>query len=62
LRGDYFSYMQEHDPFNYFDPIRLNAARCESSIVPVTQLDRDLSDGMLPNFLFIPAVPRRSLT
>jgi acid phosphatase len=51
--GDTQVYVQKHNPFIYFDPIRLDPARCERSIVPFTQLDLDISPGSLPNFLFI---------
>ncbi|HEY9152008.1 MAG TPA: alkaline phosphatase family protein [Anaerolineales bacterium] len=46
-------YYQKHDPLIYFDSIRLNAARCQKSIVPLTQLDSDLAANQLPNFSFI---------
>ena len=46
-------YFQKHDPFIYFDSIRLNPTRCNNSVVPLTQLDSDLSSGQLPNFSFI---------
>lgn len=51
--GDAAPYVQKHDPFIYFDSIRLNAKRCQNSIVPLTQLDKDLAANTLPNFLFI---------
>ena len=51
--GDYFAYAQKHNPFIYFDPIRLDTARCNQSIVPLTQLNRDLAAGRLPNFIYI---------
>ncbi len=47
------NYMIKHNPFMYFEPIRLNAARCNRSVVPFTQLSADMSAGALPNFLFI---------
>jgi phospholipase C len=46
-------YLQEHNPFVYFDSIRLDAKRCQRSVVPLTQLDGDLALDDLPNFLFI---------
>lgn len=46
-------YFQKHNPFIYFDPIRNNADRCKKSIVPLNDLDRDLSANQLPNFAFI---------
>ena len=46
-------YVQKHNPFIYFDPIRLESERCRRTIVPFTQLDADILAGSLPNFLFI---------
>jgi hypothetical protein len=51
--GDSKPYAQKHDPFLYFDSIRLNAARCNKSIVPLTALDGDLANNQLPNFSMI---------
>jgi hypothetical protein len=51
--GDAKPYYQKHDPFIYFDSIRLNAARCKQSVVPLTQLDADIAARQLPNFSFI---------
>ncbi|MFT3895696.1 MAG: alkaline phosphatase family protein [Anaerolineales bacterium] len=51
--GDTNIYAQKHNPFIYFDPIRLNAARCEQSIVPLTTLRADLDADSLPNYIFI---------
>jgi hypothetical protein len=51
--GDANLYAQKHDPFLYFDSIRLNAARCDRSIVPLTTLDTDLANNQLPNFSLI---------
>ena len=51
--GDAGLYVQKHDPLLYFDAIRLNAARCDRSIVPLTTLDGDLANKQLPNFSFI---------
>lgn len=51
--GDTAIYAQKHNPFIYFDPIRMNTARCERSIVPLTTLQTDLDAGTLPNFIFI---------
>jgi len=51
--GDHGAYAQKHNPFIYFDPIRLEPARCKASIVPLTQLDTDLAAGKLPNFIYI---------
>jgi phospholipase C len=51
--GDTHIYVQKHNPFIYFDPIRLDTARCERSIVPLTALQTDIDAGSLPNFIFI---------
>lgn len=51
--GDTDTYVQKHNPFMYFDPIRLNQDRCTRSVVPFTQLDADLEAGDLPDFVFI---------
>ncbi len=51
--GDATQYAQKHNPLLYFDSIRLNTTRCNYSIVPLTQLDSDLSAKQLPNFSFI---------
>jgi phospholipase C len=45
-------YRQKHNPFIYFDDIRLNAARC-AKIVPFTQFDADLQAGTLPDYIWI---------
>ena len=46
-------YAQKHNPFVYFDPIRLNSERCTSSVVPFTDLSTDIQAGTLPNYIFI---------
>lgn len=51
--GDQGRYAQRHNPFIYFDGIRLNEGRCEQSVVPFTALNKDIASGSLPNFLFI---------
>jgi hypothetical protein len=51
--GDSGTYAQKHNPFIYFDSVRLDTARCDRSIVPLTQLDADLAANQLPNFSFI---------
>jgi phospholipase C len=51
--GDTDSYFQNHDPFLYFDNIRLDSTRCEKSVVPLADLQADLEAGTLPNFMFI---------
>jgi phospholipase C len=51
--GDTHVYVQKHNPFVYFDSIRLDAARCERSVVPLTALQSDIAAGSLPNYMFI---------
>ena len=51
--GDTHLYVQKHNPFVYFDPIRLNPERCERSVIPLTALQTDIETDSLPNFLFI---------
>ena len=51
--GDKKDYVQKHNPFVYFDNIRLDAARCTHSVVPLTALQTDIETDSLPNFLFI---------
>jgi len=51
--GSTHLYAQKHNPFVYFDPIRLNTERCQRSVVPLAQLQMDISANALPNFLFI---------
>jgi acid phosphatase len=52
--GDSYPYAQKHDPFIYFNDIRTNASRCQSHVVPYTQLATDLkSTSTTPNFAFI---------
>ncbi len=46
-------YVRKHNPFIFFDPIRLNTERCQKSIVPLTQMDVDIAANDLPNFIFI---------
>jgi len=46
-------YAMKHDPFVYFRSIRGDAARLARSIVPLTELDRDLETGVLPDYAFI---------
>jgi phosphatidylinositol-3-phosphatase len=46
-------YAQKHNPFVYFDPIRLNLERCSRSVVPLTALYTDIATNSLPNFMFI---------
>lgn len=51
--GDEGRYAQRHNPFIYFDDVRLNQARCEQSVVPFTELNEDIAARSLPNFLLI---------
>jgi hypothetical protein len=51
--GDKGDYAQKHNPFVYFDPIRLNVERCQRSVVPLTDLQTDIAANALPNFFFI---------
>ncbi len=51
--GSRLDYAQKHNPFMYFDSIRLNADRCKGSVVPLSLLDADLAGGKLPDFAFI---------
>src|ERR1041385_4792819 len=53
--GDTDVYVQKHNPFVYFDPIRLNTQRCKQSVVPLTALDTDIESNTLPNFVYITA-------
>jgi phosphatidylinositol-3-phosphatase len=50
--GDAYPYAQKHDPFMYFDDIRMNTARCHQ-IVPLTQLQSDLTSNQVPDFAWI---------
>lgn len=51
--GSTHLYAQKHNPFVYFDPIRLNPERCARSVVPLTALQADITANSLPNFMFI---------
>jgi phospholipase C len=51
--GDSGNYMQKHDPFVYFDPIRNDTARCKQRVVPFTQMAEDLKNNQFPSFAFI---------
>ena len=51
--GSTLRYAQKHNPFIYFDPIRLDKERCARSVVPLTQMDTDIAANALPNFIFI---------
>jgi phosphatidylinositol-3-phosphatase len=45
-------YAKKHDPFIYYDDIRLNPRRC-AHVVPGAQLDSDLAAGVMPRFAWI---------
>jgi len=51
--GSWGDYAQKHNPFMYFDPIRLDVARCERTVRPMEDLYTDIAAGSLPNFVFI---------
>jgi phospholipase C len=51
--SDYGLYAMKHNPFIYFEPIRLNAERCARSVVPFTQLYADIAANELPAYAFI---------
>jgi hypothetical protein len=51
--GDKQNYVQKHNPFVYFDTIRMATGRCLQSVVPFTSLQIDIDTGTLPHFLFI---------
>src|SRR5262249_32700287 len=46
--GNQGQYAQRHNPFIYYDDIRLNPTRC-AKIVPFTQFAQDLSANSVPN-------------
>jgi hypothetical protein len=51
-QGD--QYATRHNPFVYFHTIVNDQPRCNKDVVPITQLDRDLSNAVTtPNFVFI---------
>ena len=51
--GSEGKYVQRHNPFIYFDPIRKDSRRCERSVISLDELDKDLEKGTLPSFVFI---------
>jgi phosphatidylinositol-3-phosphatase len=53
FHGDEGQYFQKHNPFVYFDPIRLDRIRCEQNVLPLTALEQDIEAGALTNFVFI---------
>lgn len=51
--GDSGEYVQKHDPFIYYNDVRLNTAEC-AKVVPYTQLGTDLgSVSTTPNYVWI---------
>lgn len=46
-------YDNEHNPFIYYPNILNNRQRCENHDVPLTQLDNDIQNNSLPNYVFI---------
>jgi phosphatidylinositol-3-phosphatase len=50
---DKSDYLQKHNPFVYFDPIRLDQKRCQQHVVSLNDLQSDIRAGTLPNFIFI---------
>lgn len=51
--GNSAKYYQKHNPFIYFDSIRLDQTRCEQHVVPLTELQSDIKSDSLSNFIFI---------
>jgi acid phosphatase len=51
--GDAYPYAQKHNPFVYFDPVRLDERRCQAGVVPLTELEGDIAASVLPDFIFI---------
>jgi phosphatidylinositol-3-phosphatase len=47
------NYAMKHDPFVYYSDVRNNAARCAAHVVPFTQFGVDMSNGQVPNFVWI---------
>jgi phospholipase C len=50
---DHGLYAMKHNPFMFFESIRLDAERCSAGVVPFTQLYADITAGHLPNYAFI---------
>jgi phosphatidylinositol-3-phosphatase len=53
FEGSTSTYAKKHNPFIYFAPIRTDTARCNRTIVPLTELYTDLAQNTLPDFVFI---------
>ena len=50
---DHGLYVMKHNPFMYFESIRVNDERCARSVVPFTQLYADIASRTLPSYMFI---------
>lgn len=46
-------YSRTHNPFIFFDAIRMDEQRCRQRILPLEYLDGDLAVNDLPDFIFI---------
>jgi hypothetical protein len=46
-------YVKRHNPFLYYNDIRNDTTRCQNDVVPLTQLDDDLSENHLPEYAWI---------
>jgi acid phosphatase len=51
--GDAGRYAQKHNPWVYYDDIRLDPDRCRSHVVPFTRLASDLASGQVADFTWI---------
>jgi hypothetical protein len=47
------NYADRHNPFNYYTDITGNTTRCQSHVVPYTQLAADISGNAVPTYSFI---------
>jgi hypothetical protein len=46
-------YVKRRNPFIFFQPLVSDELRCIDHIVPLTELDEDIENGPLPNFIYI---------
>ncbi len=51
--GSRYPYAQKHDPFMYFNDIRLNPTRCAKHIVPLNNFNTDIGTNTIPQFTWI---------
>jgi hypothetical protein len=51
--SEYGLYAMKHNPFLYFEAIRLDEQRCTRSVVPFAQLYADIAANELPAYAFI---------